>query len=325
MSTGIGEGLTIMHELTTTRTNPQIDPTLHIWGWEIPVYLFLGGLVAGIMIISGYFIFKGRHKHSYFSCFYLPHISLVLLSAGMLALFLDLEHKLYVWRLFTTFKIASPMSWGSWILILVYPTLLATTLTRIPRAFQNRIKIFDRISVFINQHPTAVKNVGVLSMVVGAILGMYTGVLLSALGARPLWNSSLLWVLFLTSGLSAAAAFVHMITDDVYERELLAKADNGFLILELFVFAQFIIGLLSSTQMHQNAAHLILTGPYAAVFWVFVIGLGIIIPLVIQLLAVNHKVQHTPVAPLLVIAGGLILRFVIVYAGQDSHWTSAAL
>ncbi|MBX2991069.1 MAG: polysulfide reductase NrfD [Bacteroidetes bacterium] len=314
-----------MHELTTTRTNPQIDPSLHIWGWEIPVYLFLGGLVAGIMIISGYFIFKGRYKHSYFSCFWLPHISLVLLSAGMFALFLDLEHKLYVWRLFTTFKIASPMSWGSWILILVYPTLLASTLTRVPPAFQNRIKLFDKISAFINERPALVKNIGVLSMIVGAILGMYTGVLLSALGARPLWNSSILWVLFLTSGLSAAAAFVHLITDDKYERELLAKADNGFLILELFIFAQFIIGLLSSTQAHQNAAQLILSGSYAAVFWVFVIGIGIIIPLIIQLLAVNHKVQHTPVAPIMVIAGGLILRFVIVYAGQYSHWTIAGL
>jgi protein NrfD len=314
-----------MHELTTTRHNPQIDPSLHIWGWEIPVYLFLGGLVAGIMIISGYFIFKGRYKHSFFSCFYLPHISLVLLSAGMFALFLDLEHKLYVWRLYTKFEVTSPMSWGSWILLLVYPTLLATTLTRIPPAFQNRIKVFDKISGFINRHPQAVKNVGVMSMIVGAVLGMYTGVLLSALGARPLWNSSILWVLFLTSGLSSAAAFVHMATDDVFERELLAKADNGFLIFELFVFAQFIIGLLSSTQMHQNAAHLILTGEYSAVFWVFVIGLGIVIPLIIQLLAVNHKVQHTAVAPIMVIAGGLILRFVIVYAGQNSHWTMAGL
>ena len=33
-----------MIELTTTRHNPLIDPSLHVWGWEIPVYLFLGGL-----------------------------------------------------------------------------------------------------------------------------------------------------------------------------------------------------------------------------------------------------------------------------------------
>jgi len=35
---------------------------------------------------------------------------------------------------------------------------------------------------------------------------------------------------------------------------------------------------------------------------------------------VRHRIRHTPVAPLLVIAGGLALRFVIVYAGQESRW-----
>jgi formate-dependent nitrite reductase membrane component NrfD len=58
------------------------------------------------------------------------------------------------------------------------------------------------------------------------------------------------------------------------------------------------------------------------VYWVFVVGLGIVFPLVIQLLAVNHKIQHTPVAPILVMLGGLLLRFVIVSAGQLSHWTA---
>lgn len=81
-----------------------------------------------------------------------------------------------------------------------------------------------------------------------------------------------------------------------------------------------IIGLLTSTEVHQNAAALILSGPYAASFWVFVVGMGIVIPLFIQLMAVNHKIQHTPLAPIMVIVGGLILRFVIVQAGQFSHW-----
>ena len=159
-------------------------------------------------------------------------------------------------------------------------------------------------------------------MFVGTLLGMYTGVLLSSLGARPLWNSAMLWMLFLVSGLSSAAAFVHLITDDAYERELLAKADNAFLTLELFAFGGFISGLLTSTRVHIQAIRLLIDGSYAAYFWVFVIGLGVVVPLSIQLLAVNHKIKHSPVAPMLVIAGGLILRFVIVFAGQESHWTS---
>ncbi|HEY6952484.1 MAG TPA: NrfD/PsrC family molybdoenzyme membrane anchor subunit, partial [Bacteroidota bacterium] len=300
-------------------------PLLRIWGWQIPVYLFIGGLVAGIMIISGYFALKGQYKKNVFSSFYLPHISLILLSMGMFSLFLDLEHKLYVWRLYTTFQVTSPMSWGAWILILVYPALWLNTLIRIPDRFRNKIPLFDRLSEKINQHPVAVKNIGVLNILLGTLLGMYTGVLLSSIGARPLWNSAMLWMLFLVSGLSSAAAFVHLITSDRYERQLLAKADNAFLTLELFVIGGFISGLLTSTGIHSEAVHLILSGPFAASFWVFVIISGIIIPLVIQLLAVNGKIHHTPVAPIMVILGGLILRFVIVYAGQYSHYAHQVL
>ena len=42
-----------MNEITNTRHNHLIDPTMHVWGWEIPLYLFLGGVVAGIMILTG--------------------------------------------------------------------------------------------------------------------------------------------------------------------------------------------------------------------------------------------------------------------------------
>jgi len=148
------------------------------------------------------------------------------------------------------------------------------------------------------------------------MLGVYTGILLSAFGARPLWNSSVLGLLFLVSGLSTAAAFVHIIARDRNERELLAKSDNAFLVVELFVIGLFLIGLVTSTDVHQQAAKLLLSGPYAPVFWVFVIGLGIVIPLILQSLAVSHRVAHSPVPPIMVIAGGLILRFVIVSAGR---------
>ena len=51
-------------------------------------------------------------------------------------------------------------------------------------------------------------------MALGVVLGIYTGILLSAFGARPLWNSAVLGLLFLISGLSSAAAFVHMVAKD---------------------------------------------------------------------------------------------------------------
>ena len=312
-----------MHEIFTTRNNPHVDPFMAMWEWQIPVYLFLGGMVAGMMIISGYFLFSGRHKESNCSCFSIPLTSIVLLSIGMFALFVDLAHKLYVWRLYTTFQFKSPMSWGSWILLLVYPALIANILIRPPQWFANKLPKLTDISEKIKHHPMLIKNIGILNMLFGLMLGAYTGVLLSTMGSRPLWNTSILWVLFLVSGLSTAAAFVHLIAKNKAESELLAKADNGFLVVELFVFVMMFLGLLSSARPHIEAANLLLNGAYAPAFWVFVIGMGIIIPLIIQLLAVNHKIRHTAIAPIMVIIGGLILRFVIVSAGQYSHWFNA--
>jgi len=317
-----------MHELTTTRHNPLIDPTLHVWGWEIPVYLFLGGMVAGIMIISGYFLFSGRHRAStQCSCFQVPLVGLLLLTLGMLALFLDLAHKPFTWRLYSTFEIKSPMSWGAWILILVYPALAAVAALRVPESwrtsFKGKLAGLVSFSERTRASAAATKAIGIVNMLLGGLLGIYTGVLLSALGARPLWSSSILWLLFVISGLSSAAAFAHMIARDPYERVLLAKADNGFLIFELFVFALFFIGLVSTSEVHLRAAELLLSGAFAPTFWVFVIGLGIVIPLIVQLMAVNGTIAHTPVAPILVMGGGLALRFVIVSAGQFSHWMNA--
>jgi len=222
--------------------------------------------------------------------------------------------------MYLTFEPASPMSWGAWILLLVYPALLAALLLRLPEPLKTASPSIKSAVDKILENGALVRTIGISNMVLGAMLGIYTGILLSSLGARPLWNSSLLGPLFLVSGLSTAAAFVHLIARDPYERVLLAKADNGFLSTELLVIFLFITGLLSSTEVHIKSAQLILNGPYAPVFLVFVVCLGIVIPLFIQSLAVSHRIRHTPVAPIMVIAGGFILRLVIVYAGQASHW-----
>jgi protein NrfD len=46
--------------ITSGRMNPNIDPNLSIWGWEIPVYLFIGGLVSGILFFSTLYFIRGR-------------------------------------------------------------------------------------------------------------------------------------------------------------------------------------------------------------------------------------------------------------------------
>lgn len=312
-------------EFASTAHSPATDPHLAVWGWEIAVYLFLGGFTAGIMVLSGWALWKGRRNRRARTTFALASSGLFLLglaaiSLGMLALFLDLGHKPYVWRLYLTMKPWSPMSWGSWILLLVYPVLAAGVLLDPPKALLRYVSALRPVVDWMEAKPVVRHAVGFVSIVTGVALGIYTGILLSALGARPLWSSGLLGPLFLVSGLSTAAAFAHWVSPEPEERTQLAWLDNLFLTIELGLIALLLIGLLSSTEAHAEAARLLLGGPYTAVFWVGVVFLGILLPLVIQSLAVTHRIVHTPIAPILVMLGGLALRFVIVSAGQLSHW-----
>lgn len=308
-------------EIGSTARNPLVEPQLHAWGWEIPVYLFLGGFTAGILVLSGWALFKGwryaRGPSFALASSGLFGLGLAAISAGMLALFLDLTHKLYVWRLYLTLEPRSPMSWGAWILLLVYPVLCAGVLLDPPARL---LALAPALAPLTARLAAARRAVGVVSMLTGIALGIYTGILLSALGGRPFWSSALLGPLFLVSGLSAAAAFAHMVSPERQEREALARFDNLFLLIELGLIGLMLLGLASSTQAHAEAAALVLGGPFTGVFWVFVVVLGILVPLAIQSLAVTHRVAHTPIAPLLVLFGGLALRFVIVSAGQWSHW-----
>ena len=310
-----------MLEIVTTRANPLVDPSLHVWGWEIPVYLFLGGWVAGSMVLTGYFLKQGRRPGAASVSRVLPWLGIVLLSLGMGALFLDLEHRLYVWRMYLTFQPSSPMSWGGWILILVYPVLLLGALASVPLDLLSRWPAAARVASRL-QDPVTAGRLGTVSIVAGVALGIYTGILLSTLGARPLWASAALGPLFLVSGLSTGAAFAHLIAGNPEEQATLLRADNLFLVTELALIGLILVGLLTASASHAAAAGLLLGGPYTAVFWVFVVGLGIVLPLAIQLLMASHRIPHSVIPALLVIGGGLALRFVIVSAGQYSHWIS---
>ncbi len=42
------------------RNIPHIDPNLNIWHWPIGLYLFLGGLAAGILFFSSIYTILGK-------------------------------------------------------------------------------------------------------------------------------------------------------------------------------------------------------------------------------------------------------------------------
>lgn len=315
-----------MFELDSTRHNPLVDPQLHIWGWEIPVYLFFGGLVAGMMILGGWALLRSARSGNAkrLSALQAPLLGFVLINLGMGALFLDLAHKLQVWRVYLTFQLASPMSWGSWVLLLVYAALLLWALALLPRAWPRaaaRMPAVRGAGDALRARPAALQAIGGLNIVLGIALGLYTGILLNTMVARPLWNSALLAPLFLVSGVSAGAATLHLAgagrAEPAVDRGLM-RTDLALLALELLLIGLLIGHLLAASPSHAAAAELLLGGPYTLVFWGGVVGAGLLLPMALQALQLAHRMPHSMVPAVLVLAGGFLLRWVMVNAGQVS-------
>ncbi len=315
-----------MNEITTTRSNQLIDPNLHVWGSEVAVYLFLGGLVAGVMVLIGLrMLYRGpRHDSPMFAL--LPWTAPVLLSVGMFFLFLDLENPFNALRFYAVLRPTSPMSWGSWILVAVYPVSILLAFASTPPALRERmmarLSFVPRLREVERLVTLHVRSLAVGSVVLGAALGVYTGLLLGTMAARPVWNSAILGPLFLTSGLSTAAAFMllYRLADD--ERRFLGRLDMGLIVVELALLAMWLIGLASGGSAARAAAGLFLGGPYTAAFWTMVVALGLIVPLAGEWIEHRHGLVPGRATAALVLIGGFSLRWILVSAGQHAAWVT---
>ena len=203
----------------------------------------------------------------------------VALSLGMLALWLDLERRWNVPRFYLAFRPKAPMSWGAWILLAVYPFVLLLALGELPAKF--RTKIGSRLAALAEwaDRPAIKRRLAWGNAVVGAALGIYTGVLLSTMSARPLWASSVLGPLFLVSGLSTAAALMLLFRVETRERHLLSRLDLGLIVLELILLSVFLLGMMTGAEVQQRAGRLLLGGPYTAAFFSLVVASGLLVPL----------------------------------------------
>jgi protein NrfD len=306
--------------IVSGRMNHLIDPHLHIWGWEISLYLFLGGMAAGILAVAALYFIRGREKDYRTAVRITPFLAPVLLVIGLLALFIDLRHKLFFWQLYINIRLQSPMSWGAWTLMVITPVSFIWCALHIKELFPKwdwKYQWLYDLETFFNKYKKAL---AWIMLIYAIILGIYTGILLSAFNARPLWNTSILGPLFLASGLSAGTAATLLLSKDKKERKQFARIDLVLIGIELFLIIHMFMGFLASTQVQIDAAKMFLGGPYTMSFWIFVVILGMLLPAGLEIMELGKYHIPVKIPAFLVIFGSLMLRFVIVYAGQMSRW-----
>jgi formate-dependent nitrite reductase membrane component NrfD len=142
----------------------------------------------------------------------------------------------------------------------------------------------------------------------GFFLASYTGVLLSAT-ALPFWSDArLMGALFLASGASTGMAAISLLLylsgDAAGEGfKKIKRADRFAIVFEMAVLVLFLVLL-------GGAAAPLLSGHLAPLFWGGLVALGLVIPLLLDLLGGMRVPAAVPAV--LVLVGGFVLRYVIV-------------
>jgi formate-dependent nitrite reductase membrane component NrfD len=311
------------------------------WGLLIVNYLFLGGLSAGLFFVSALASYLRNREDTKDSR--IARLGALMapwpVMLGCLLLVFDLGHWYRAYKLYLHFRWMSPMSIGSWLLVAFTLVSLLYCFAWLEEPQRNQLFAFvptrlNFLHTFNSDLSRYRRQLAAIGFPISIGVGIYTGVLLGAVQSRPFWNTNLVAQLFLFSALStgSAALIIALLwgrkTIEFEEIRLLYTLDICFLTLEFFVVLPYIIHGKLSVQAVQDSLKLILGGPFTLVFWVFFLGLGLLVPLAIETwevlptlwskASVHFNKVWAATAALLVLMGGFLLRYIFVYAGQMS-------
>lgn len=283
-----------------------------VWEWPIFIDLWAAGVAGG-----GYFAaflvdrFTGRKHKLLMQVATWVGVPLALL--GVLLLVLDLGNQLWAWHLFVRFMPVSPMSLGSWILLLWSISgvaLIALWFAESLEPAEQPTDVLARVASMLRPLVPATEILVWIAFVLAVLLITYTGVLLSNTRIA-LWATVLLPALFVVSAIFTGTAAIRLVLT-LLGKEIPEEFGKASLILAVLQ-AVALVGFLVTVP-----AGVLVAGPLSIWFWAGVVLVGLLVPFGLEIGTLKLKVT-TPLvlaSTLCVLLGGLILRAVVVIGGQ---------
>lgn len=286
-----------------------------VWGWKIPLYLFLGGLGGGCYLVGILFdlVSSGYSLVSKVGVFLGPTVVLV----GTLFLLADLERPTQAVR-----AVMRPStSWISrgTIILLVFIILGAL-----------HIAFWIWPSAWMTEGVIVRKTLGAINGVFALLTVIYTGLVLGALRPIPLWCTPVVPTLFLISGLSTGFMVISLgvalygfigRSGDYTQIAGLASFDMALILLEGLVVFFYLQGshLLDASRASVRK---IVRGDLAVIFWIGFILLGLVLPFAVGVVEqvsapLNAKISFLQALLVAVpgLVGGYFLRYLVVAGG----------
>lgn len=293
------------------------------WGIPIVVYLFLAGLGAGSFCL-GAIASKGKGE-GWEACARMAFLlAPFAIAAGLLILIFDLGYKTRFWMTLTVLNIHSPMSVGVWLLVIFLIVSALAAMFWLTPSERRRIPWIGRLPVWSS--PSWKRRIGAIGIPFALGVSIYTGVLLSAC-ALPLWRSPVLPFFFFISALSLGIeggailgiAALRKSNPDAMKQPLrfLRRAYRVILPVYLVTALLFVV-ILVAPPTSRGAALGFFTGWSGWIWWVGVMGIGILLPLIMVMRHDGKPMRHAVWFSGCLIAGDFLLRLVLVLAGQGA-------
>ena len=274
------------------------------WTWIIAAYLFLAGVGGGAYLTGVSAAFFGGEEWGAVSKIGV-FLGFPCVAVGCAFLLLDLGSPKNFWRAFMR-PATSWMARGT-IIISIFMILGA----------------IHSVFLVFSKSGAAPPALGILGAVFALATVIYTGILLGASRPIAFWSTAVLPALFLVSALSTGVMAVALVGSMVGVSKdvmtVLEKLDIVLIVSEILALGFFLQATHRVTESRASAK-LVLCGSVAPAFWLGVVLLGLLIPLVLAVLGVANPdgvmAQFTVViASLCGLAGGLLLRQVILSGG----------
>ena len=290
----------------------------HDWGLPVAIDLFAAGMGAAAFLVAVMADLAGSKK---FTSIRLTGAIIAPWPAilGVLLLVVDLGRPLRFWEMilkrgeglsitppYLMFNSGSAMSWGTWILTLFVIISLIYLIVSI-------------IAIPFSWGEVATKTIGIIGLPFALLVTTYTGVLISAT-SNALWSNYLLPLVFVSSAVVTGIAAIVCILAILKMLKLLEEDFipgleklNGVMILVLL--ASLVLFMVLGIMQPQMLV-LIASAKLGIMFWLFAVILGILIPLMFSFKKEGNPAGTSFIISLLILLGGLFLRYVILMAGQ---------
>ncbi|UNQ73282.1 NrfD/PsrC family molybdoenzyme membrane anchor subunit [Infirmifilum sp. NZ] len=152
---------------------------------------------------------------------------------------------------------------------------------------------------------------------IGLLVTLYSGFLVSSAPGVPFWNTSLIPILWLISASICAVAVLKILVHDERVTRFLTTSGLALDVAELAALAALInVALYSGSVAAKMSAEALLVGELAAAFWIGLVLLGVLAPLALGFLLLKKEDRRLALAAaVLGLLGALVLRTLVIQAG----------